>query len=86
MNRNYYADKLNARKLKRVYDIAGPRVRRYLQTETAHLAGHVRPGHRVLELGCGYGRVLSPLASIAGRGWGVDNASVFCEIRRTETN
>lgn len=74
MPETYYAKKLNAERLKRVYEIGRPRVRQYLQSEIDHLAGFVRPGMRILELGCGYGRILAPLAQIAGRGWGVDNA------------
>jgi len=74
MTKDYYAKKLSAHRLRRVYAIADPRVRRYLQAEIDHLAGFVRPGDRILELGCGYGRVLAPLAGRAGQAWGADNA------------
>jgi len=74
MDRSYYAKKLSSVRLERVYAIASPRVKQYLQAEIDHVAGFVKPGDRVLELGCGYGRVLGPLARIAGQGWGVDNA------------
>jgi 2-polyprenyl-6-hydroxyphenyl methylase/3-demethylubiquinone-9 3-methyltransferase len=74
MNKTYYAKKLNAERLRRVYEIAGPRVCQYLQAEIDHLAGFVQPGDKILELGCGFGRVLAPLARIAGQGWGVDNS------------
>lgn len=74
MNRSYYRSKLSGSRLAEVYALAGPRVRQYLQAEIDHVAGFVNPGDRVLELGCGYGRVLEPLARIAGCGWGVDNA------------
>jgi 2-polyprenyl-6-hydroxyphenyl methylase/3-demethylubiquinone-9 3-methyltransferase len=74
MDRAYYAQKLSASRLERVYAIASPRVKQYLQAEIDHVAGFVKPGDRILELGCGYGRVLGPLARIAGQGWGVDNA------------
>ena len=69
-----YANKLNASRLVRVYAIASPRVKQYLQAEIDLVAGFVKPGDRILELGCGYGRVLEPLARNAGQGWGVDNA------------
>jgi 2-polyprenyl-6-hydroxyphenyl methylase/3-demethylubiquinone-9 3-methyltransferase len=74
MDRDYYVQKLSALRLERVYAIANPRVKRYLQAEIDHVAAYVKPGDHVLELGCGYGRVLEPLVSVAGRGCGVDNA------------
>ena len=74
MSRDYYIRKLSAGRLDRVYALAGPRVRQYLQAEIDHLQASLSPGERVLELGCGTGRVLAPLAQAAGRGWGVDNA------------
>lgn len=80
----YYAKKLNAQRLRQVYEIAGPRVRQYLQAEIDHLYVFVEPGMRILELGCGYGRVLSPLAAIAGQGWGVDNSPDNLELARAE--
>jgi len=74
MDRGYYVQKLSAARLERVYAIANPRVQRYLRAEIDHVAGRVKTGDHILELGCGYGRVLEPLARIAGRAWGVDNA------------
>lgn len=84
MDRAYYARKLSASRLKRVYAVAAPRVRQYLQAEIDHLAGQITPGDRILELGCGYGRVLAPLARIAGSGWGVDNAYESLRMARSE--
>ena len=59
MSNRYYAEKLSGQRLDRVYAIAGARVRRYLEAEIAHVRTLVRPGDRVLELGCGTGRVLA---------------------------
>jgi len=84
MNKTYYAKKLNAERLRRVYEIAEPRVYQYLQAEIDHLAGFVQPGDKILELGCGFGRVLAPLARIAGQGWGVDNSPESVELARAE--
>ena len=75
MSRDYYTRKLHAGRLDRVYALAGPRVRQYLRAEIDHLQAALSPGDRVLELGCGTGRVLAPLAQVAGHGWGVDNAA-----------
>lgn len=70
----YYAQKLSGQRLDRVYAIAGPRVRQYLQAEIDHVRAMIRPGDRVLELGCGTGRVLGALQTADGTFWGVDNA------------
>jgi 2-polyprenyl-6-hydroxyphenyl methylase/3-demethylubiquinone-9 3-methyltransferase len=82
MDKAYYAQKLSALRLERVYAIASPRVKKYLQAEIAYVADFISPGDRILELGCGYGRVLQPLARIAGPGWGVDNALESLQLFR----
>jgi SAM-dependent methyltransferase len=70
----YYANKLSAERLRRVYDIAPPRVRRYLEAEIDYLLSRITPGDRVIELGCGYGRVLERIAAKAGLSVGIDNS------------
>lgn len=72
--RGYYSEKLSAERLRRAYDIAPPRVKQYLQAEIDFVLSHIRPGDRVLELGCGYGRVLEPLALKAGVIVGIDTS------------
>ena len=72
MMSNYYSDKLSAEKLKRCYEIAPPRVRQYLQAEENHVMQKIRPEDIVLELGCGYGRILPPLAQKAATVIGID--------------
>jgi 2-polyprenyl-6-hydroxyphenyl methylase/3-demethylubiquinone-9 3-methyltransferase len=62
MTGDYYADKLSADRLQQVYETAPPRIRQYLLAEQDHVLGKIRPGNYVLELGCGYGRILAPLA------------------------
>jgi 2-polyprenyl-6-hydroxyphenyl methylase/3-demethylubiquinone-9 3-methyltransferase len=71
---SYYTDRLAAERLLRVYEIAPPRVRQYLDAEVAHVLGGIRRGDTVLELGCGYGRVLAQLAVKAGRTIGIDTS------------
>ncbi|MHB8055690.1 MAG: class I SAM-dependent methyltransferase [Candidatus Aminicenantales bacterium] len=71
---DYYAEKLSAERLRRCYEIAPPRVRRYLQAEIDHALTKIPPGDTVLELGCGYGRIMTALAGKAGRIVGIDTS------------
>ncbi len=58
---SYYSDSLSAGRLKKCYEIAPPRVVQYLAAEVRYVLDHIRATDRVLELGCGYGRVLHGL-------------------------
>jgi ubiquinone/menaquinone biosynthesis C-methylase UbiE len=69
---SYYSEKLSAERLKMCYEIAPQRIKRYLNAEIEHVLGRMKPGSTVLELGCGYGRVLSKLAQKAGLLVGID--------------
>lgn len=75
----YYADRLSAERLRRCYEIAPPRVQRYLEAEIDFVRGFLGSGHRVLELGCGYGRVLSRLAVQGARLVGIDTSIASLE-------
>ena len=55
---NYYQERLSAERLHYCYELAPPRIRRYLDAETSFVSNRIRGSGRVLELGCGYGRVL----------------------------
>lgn len=70
----YYTSKLAAERLHRCYEIAPPRVRQYLQAEIDHVLDRIHPGDSVLELGCGYGRILCQVAAKAGLAVGVDTS------------
>ena len=59
---SYYEDRLFGSKLQRVYDLASPRIRQYLHAETRYVIDNVQGKSRVLELGCGYGRILKEIA------------------------
>ncbi|MBI5433572.1 MAG: class I SAM-dependent methyltransferase [Planctomycetes bacterium] len=78
----YYTEKLAAERLQRVYEIAPPRTRQYLEAEIRHVQGRLRPADVVLELGCGYGRVSVRLAEIAARVVGIDHASASIALAR----
>ena len=63
----YYKDKLSASKLFKCYEIAPSRIKQYLDAEIQFVISNVRGANLVLELGCGYGRVLkavSPFVSM----------------------
>jgi 2-polyprenyl-6-hydroxyphenyl methylase/3-demethylubiquinone-9 3-methyltransferase len=60
--------------LKQVYDLAPDPVKRYLSAEIAYVRARMPPGGRLLELGCGYGRVLKELAPRAGVLAGIDSS------------
>ncbi len=78
----YYADRLSGDRLRKCYEIAPPRVQRYLEAELDFVMRRVRPDDLVLELGCGYGRIFERLACTAGTVVGIDNALASLELGR----
>jgi SAM-dependent methyltransferase len=78
----YYADKLSAQRLRECYEIAPPRVRRYLQAEIQHVLTKIKASDTVLELGCGYGRVLERLAPNATTVVGIDTSRSSLDFAR----
>ena len=72
--KNYYFEKLSAQCLKRCYEIAPPRVKQYLEAEIQFVLDHINPFDRVLELGCGYGRVIQQLNINTKRVIGIDTS------------
>ncbi|MFX1534898.1 MAG: class I SAM-dependent methyltransferase [Promethearchaeota archaeon] len=70
----YYTDKLSAERLKQCYEIAPPRVQQYLDAELSYVLQKTRPGDMVLDLGCGYGRIIPCLAQKAGQVIGIDTS------------
>ena len=71
---SYYSEKLSGERLKLCYEVAPPGIRRYLQAEIEFVRRKVGPAGRVLELGCGYGRVLREIAAGAGLVVGIDTS------------
>ncbi|MGA2790827.1 MAG: class I SAM-dependent methyltransferase [Candidatus Bathyarchaeia archaeon] len=78
----YYSHKLSATRLKQVYEIAPIRVRQYLDAEVNHVLEKIRPGDLVVELGCGYGRIIPRLAAKAGWVVGIDTSGGSLEYAR----
>jgi 2-polyprenyl-6-hydroxyphenyl methylase/3-demethylubiquinone-9 3-methyltransferase len=79
---DYYSEKLSAERLKRVYEIATPGIRRYLESEIAYIVDRIGPGDSVVELGCGYGRVLRNLSRAAEFVVGIDSSLSSVEMAR----
>jgi 2-polyprenyl-6-hydroxyphenyl methylase/3-demethylubiquinone-9 3-methyltransferase len=71
---DYYSEKLSAERLRKCYEVAPPRVQQYLEMEILHVLDRIRPTDIALELGCGYGRVLSRLANKAHTTVGIDTS------------
>lgn len=80
----YYDEKLSAQRLKRVYEIAPPRVQQYLDAEIEHVLSRIQPRDRVLDLGCGYGRTLPRLAARAKIVVGIDSAHASLQMADEE--
>jgi SAM-dependent methyltransferase len=79
---DYYAGRLTAEKLRRCYEIAPPRIRRYLRAELDFALEFIHAGDAVLDLGCGYGRTLPELAARAGPVTAIDNAPASVALAR----
>lgn len=69
---NYYDRKLHGNNLKRCYDIAPARIKQYLDAEVQYVLDVAPPRGRILELGCGYGRMLAYLAKGSRTIFGID--------------
>lgn len=74
MGKNYYAEKLSGDRLRRCYASAPERVRQYLKAEIEQVRQRIPAGSRVLELGCGFGRVLLDLITPGTVLFGIDTA------------
>lgn len=80
----YYDDNLAAERLRRVYELASPRVVRYLEAEIEYVLSRLGPEDLIVELGCGYGRVLPALAAKARLAVGVDTSFASITLAREE--
>jgi 2-polyprenyl-6-hydroxyphenyl methylase/3-demethylubiquinone-9 3-methyltransferase len=79
---DYYARRLSGERLRRCYQLAPPRVQRYLQAEIEHACRRLAGCGRVLELGCGYGRVLRGLGGVGAVLVGIDTAEESLRLAR----
>lgn len=74
MKQEYYKEKLAADNLRRCYEIAPKRVKQYLEAEINYVLSKMDERFVVVELGCGYGRVLARLAERARFSVGIDTS------------
>jgi len=63
----YYKERLSADKLLRCYEVASPRIKQYLDAEIQFVISNLRGSDLVLELGCGYGRVMKTVSQFVSR-------------------
>lgn len=71
---DYYSQRLAADRLKACYDLAPPRTKQYLEAEISFVLGKVSREHIVLEMGCGYGRVINRLKGQVKAVAGIDTS------------
>jgi ubiquinone/menaquinone biosynthesis C-methylase UbiE len=79
----YYKEKLSANKLLRCYEIASPRIKQYLNAEIHFVISNLRGADLVLELGCGYGRVMNAVSPFVSRVVGNDTSKGSLELARS---
>lgn len=69
---NYYSNLLNSNDLQKCYEIAPVRVKQFLKAEIAFVLKNIGHNDKVLDLGCGYGRVAIHLLKKAKKVVGID--------------
>jgi SAM-dependent methyltransferase len=78
--KNYYDSNLSAKRLQLVYELAPPRVQQYLEAEISFVLDRLSSSDVVLELGCGYGRVLKRLATKVKLVCGIDTSEASLQV------
>ncbi len=78
----YYSDRLAGERLRACYEIAPPRVRAYLESEIDFTLGRISSSATLLELGCGFGRVLDRLAGRVRAATGIDTSRASLRMAR----
>ena len=69
---NYYSNRLNSKNLKRCYEIASERIKQFLDAEINYSLSKISSQDRVLDLGCGYGRIAERIIGNAKEIVGID--------------
>ena len=71
---SYYSHKLAAERLNLCYEMAPLRIKRYLEAEIEFVLDKIKSSDLVLELGCGYGRVLEKIIEKSKTVIGIDTS------------
>jgi SAM-dependent methyltransferase len=79
----YYKDKLAADKLLKCYEVAPSRIVQYLDAEIEFVIANVYGADLVLELGCGYGRVLKAVSPLVSMVVGNDISKASLELAKS---
>ncbi len=79
----YYREKLSANKLLKCYELAPCRIKQYLNAEIEFVISNMHPESLVLELGCGYGRVIKEMSAYASCVVGNDTSKQSLEITKS---
>jgi len=79
----YYEEMLSGERLRRCYEIAPPRIRRYLDAEVSFAIECIQGSGPVLELGCGYGRAIEPVSAHVESAVGCDTSMNSLEFARS---
>jgi len=79
---SYYFQKLLGERLRLCYEIAPPRVKQYLEAEIEFVLDKMKSSDLILELGCGYGRVLKRLLAKAKTVVGIDTSYTSLSLAR----
>ncbi|HWR83705.1 MAG TPA: class I SAM-dependent methyltransferase [Candidatus Deferrimicrobium sp.] len=79
---SYYSHKLSADRLRQVYEIAPPAVQAYLKAEIEFVISRLSSTESLLELGCGYGRVIATLSGHVDSLWGIDTSLASLRMAR----
>jgi len=79
----YYREKLSANRLVRCYEVAPPRIKQYLDAEIKFTITNLHGGDLVLELGCGYGRVMREVSRFVSHVVGNDVSKESLDFARS---
>ncbi len=79
----YYKEMLSAGSLLKCYEIAPPRIRQYLDAEIEFIVSSIHNLGLILELGCGYGRVMRKASQFASYVVGNDISKESLELAKS---
>jgi SAM-dependent methyltransferase len=82
--KQYYSAILSAERLRACYDVAPPRTKQYLEAELSTILLKIFPGMTVLEMGCGYGRILKPLMTRGCFAVGIDTSDASLRLAKLQ--